>query len=370
MPLLARTGVPAGAAGLSLTRAAPDDAQGWDAFVDEHSEGRFSQLWGYRRVLEEAFGYRCVYLNILSCGRRVGVFPSVIVRRRSRRLVSQPFSEYGGPLTEGLSEEQLRLLPNLLMQVAAEENCRSIEIRGGIGCEPMAQSKMCQQHPLHFYGKLDLSERDQLWRRSLTHEARKDVARARREGLKAEIRCGTDAVGGPFYGLYLKSMKRLGVPPHSHVFFAKLGQWLGNRLLAAWIAAADSVVISVLLGVVTGTRVHIFVTASEPRAWPLRPNDLAHWTLIEWAASQGLKTFDFGSARYAGQIQFKKKWGVRLHEYGYYSIAPLGSGAGSRSQTTNTDSRSMVVMSRAWKRMVPPRLARLLGPPLRKYLTK
>ncbi|MGH9447996.1 MAG: GNAT family N-acetyltransferase, partial [Terriglobia bacterium] len=277
---------------LLLTRADSQDAEDWDEFVEQHPEGRFCHLWGYKRVLEEAVGYKCVYLNILSDGRRAGVFPSIIVRRGSGRLVSQPFNEYGGPLTQGLSEDQLRLLPELLMQVAAEEGCQTVEIRGGIGCETMEKSELCRKRPLHFYGTLDLAPKEQLWRKSLTHEARKDVARAEREGLQAEVRCGMEAVGGRFYDLYLKSMKRLGVPPHSHRFFTSLAETLGNRLVAAWIAS-EAMVAAVLLGVTTGSRVHIFVTASDSRAWRMRPNDLAHWKLVEWAASAGFKTFDF-----------------------------------------------------------------------------
>jgi Acetyltransferase (GNAT) domain len=67
---------------------------------------------------------------------------------------------------------------------------------------------------------------------------------------------------------------------------------------------------AVLLGAICGVRLQIYITASSPKALIWRPNDLAHWELIAWAASQGLRWFDFGSARYDGQIQFKKKWGA------------------------------------------------------------
>jgi hypothetical protein len=354
---------------ISLSGAGFQQAKQWDEFVDRHPEGRFCHLWGYKQVLEEAVGYKCSYLNLLSDGQLVGVFPSIVVRRGSGRLISQPFNEYGGPLMQGLSDHQLSLLPKLLMRAAEEEGCRCIEIRGGIGCESMVQSEFCSKHPLHFYGTLDLTEKEQLWRKSLTHEARKDVSRAEREGLTTEIRYGTRAVEEPFYELYLKSMKRLGVPPHSKRFFATLARSFGNRLVAAWVALRTTQV-SILVGAISGTRLHIFVIASDAKAWRMRPNDLAHWNLIEWAASSGLTTFDFGSARYAGQIQFKKKWGVSLREYSCYSIAPPGSTALTRIQSVKTNSRSMAALSQAWRAAVPVRLSGVFGPPVRKYLTK
>lgn len=354
---------------LLLTRATSQDARTWDEFVERNPEGRFSHLWGYKRVLKEVFGYRCAYLNILSGGERVGVFPSVVVRRGSGRLVSQPFNEYGGPVTERLSAEQYRLLPQLLMRAAQEEDCQAIEIRGGLGCELMAQTGFCVKHPLYFYGVLNLAAKEQLWRKSLTNEARKDVARAEKSGLIADVRHGASSVDGPFYDLYLKSMKRLGVPPQSRCFFTRLGEAFGNRLVASWVTSKANPV-AILLGATAGQRLQVFITVSDSKAWAMRPNDLAHWSLIEWAVSAGIEIFDFGSARYPGQIQFKKKWGVTLREYSYYCIGPPGSNLSSTIQSVKTNSRSMLVLSWAWRLLVPTSLTRVFGPPVRRYLTK
>jgi hypothetical protein len=354
---------------LALIPAEGRDAAAWDDFVQQHPEGRFSHLWGYRSVLEQAYGYKCAYFKVLDESRMVGVFPSIVVRRGLGCLVSQPFNEYGGPLTQSLSAQQHSSLPQFLVRAAQEEGCQSIEIRGGVGCEPMAQTDYCFKHPLYFYGVLKLAAKEQLWRKSLTNEARKDVARAEKSGLVADVRRGISAVEGSFYDLYLRSMKRLGVPPHSRCFFTKLAEALGNRLVAVWVMSKVSLV-ATLLGAIAGQRLQVFITASDSRAWPMRPNDLAHWKFIEWAASAGMGIFDFGSARYAGQIQFKKKWGVSLREYSYYCLGPPGSLLTSKIQSVKTDSRSMIALSRAWGICVPVSLTRVLGPPIRSYLTK
>jgi CelD/BcsL family acetyltransferase involved in cellulose biosynthesis len=352
---------------LALSRARPEDAAAWDEFVDRHPEGRFSHLWGYRQVLEQAYGYRCVYLDILADGERVGIFPSIVVRRGRGRLVSQPFNEYGGPLTQGLSADQQESLARLLMNAAREAGCAGIEIRGGLGWEGMAQSAFCAKHRLHSYAVLRLSEEQRLWRDSLTYEARKSVNRARKAGLTVEVRRGRVAIDEPFYELYLASMKRLGVPPHSRQFFVKLAQSLGERLVCAWVTDKWRAV-AMLLGALTGERVHVFITASDGQAWSMRPNDLAHWELMRWAVENGFHLFDFGSARYSGQLQFKKKWGVTLYEYGYYCVG--SSDTRPSSQLVETSSRSMTALSSCWKWIVPNRWTPLLGPPIRRYLTK
>ncbi len=354
---------------LTVIRAQPADAKAWDEFVEGHPEGRFCHLWGYGQVLERAYGYRCVYLNICAGGERVGIFPSVAVTHGSPRLISQPFNEYGGPLTRSLSVDQYRQLAQSLLQVAQEERCGSIEIRGGIGCEPAEQVDGWVKKPLHSYAILKLDEIGRLWRNSLTNEARKGVNRARKAGLTVEVRRGARAVAPPFYNIYLISMKRLGVPPHPARFFAQLAAALGDRLVGAWVMSPAEPA-AILLGCIAGHRIQIWVTASDPRYWLMRPNDLAHWELINWASAEGLRVFDFGSTRYSGQIQFKKKWGVSLHEYCYYLIGPPNSGSTLKIQTVESSSKAMTIMASLWRKLMPLSFTPVLGPPIRKYLTK
>jgi CelD/BcsL family acetyltransferase involved in cellulose biosynthesis len=354
---------------LVMRRAGPQEATEWDEFVNAHPDGRFPHLWGYRTALEKAYGYQCVYLEFLADGKLCAVFPSIRRSRYGGWLISQPFNEYGGPLIQGLGREYYRELTSLMLEAAWEEKCRSIEIRGGIGCDEAAQAEKWIKQPLHSYALLNLEDPEKLWRKMLTNEARKGVNKARKSGLTAEIRRGPAAVGGPFFDLYLDSMKRLGVPPHSQAFFQHLAEGIGGHLVAAWVLK-ESRPAAILLGAITGRRIHIFVIASDSNAWTMRPTDLAHWELICWSYQEGLRVFDFGSARYGGQIQFKKKWGVSLYDYNYYLIASPEFRDRVKIETIKTSSKSMAAMSNLWRKLVPLQVSRVLGPPIRKYLTK
>lgn len=352
---------------LSVARALSEEAPAWDDFVERQREARFCHLWGFRQALERAYGYRCVYLKILSEGKLVGVFPSVARRAGRGRLVSQPFNEYGGPLTEDFSGDQYQRLAEMLLGVAREEGCKSIEIRGGIGSEAAAQAGCWIKKPLHSYALLNLDHPSRLWRHSLTHEARKAVHQAQKARLSVDIRRGSQAVADPFFELYQHSMKRLGVPPHPLRLFTELANGLGDRLVAAWVMSQGRAV-AILLGMKIVQRLQVWVTVSDTRCWSLRPNDLAHWELICWAFGEGLRVFDFGSARYPGQIQFKKKWGAGLREYSWYLI-----GLPNQAETIgalDASSKSMTALATLWRWMVPVGLTRLLGPPIRKYLTR
>lgn len=358
-----------GAGSLTAASASSEDAGEWDAFVNQHPEGRYSQLWGYREALEKAYGYHCVYLKFQCDGQVCGVFPSIKHPRNNGWLISQPFTEYGGPLTASLTPDCSRQLTDLLLSFARKEKCRSIEVRGGMGCDANAVSGGWVKQPMHSYAVLQMDDPELLWKKVVTHEARKGVNKARKAGLMADIRTGTKAVQDPFYHEYLSSMKRLGVPPHSRQFFQHLAAGIGDRLVAAWVMDGSRPA-AILLGATSAQRIHIFVIVSDPQAWPKRPSDLAHWELICWAYKVGLKVFDFGSARYGGQIQFKKKWGVDLYDYGFYLIAPQDARAGLKSHTVQTSSKSMAAMSAIWRTTMPLAMTRLIGPSLRRYLTK
>ena len=352
---------------LEVVSATEADAPGWDELVAQNPEGRFSHLWHFRRILENTYGYRCVYLKICSEGRLMGVFPSIVAR--GSRLVSQPFIEYGGPLLRGVSEAQGAQLAELLLRAAQNYGCHSLEIRGGLGAQFLATSPYCVRHPLYSYAVLKLDETDRLWRKSLTNEARKGVNKAQKAGLQSEVRRGKASVADPFYALYLASMKRLGVPPHPRHFFDELAAGLGDGLVSAWVTHEQRTV-AVLLGAVCGARLQVYITTSSPSMLSLRPNDLAHWQLIAWAAAQDLRWFDFGSARYEGQIQFKKKWGVELREYAYYLIGAPDTSASTKIRTVQTSSAPIQIMAKLWRRLVPLRLTPVLGPRIRRHLTK
>jgi hypothetical protein len=302
-------------------------------------------------------------------GEWAGIFPSVAAGRGSGRLISQPFNEYGGPLAKNLSPTQFAELARILLQLSEQENCRSVEIRGGIGCEPMAESEFCKRHQLYSYAVLPLREKESLWRRSLTNEARKAIKRSQQAGLRVEILQGQSAIAAPFYKLYLVSMKRLGVPPHPRDFFVNLAVGFGDRVVSAVVIHQERR-IAYLLGIVTGTRLQVYVTASDPQAWPMRPNDLAHWELINWAFAAGIKVFDFGSARYAGQIHFKQKWGATFQDYSYYLIGPPNSDLTSHVHSINSSSKLTAAAAMLWRHVVPVRLSSTLGRPIRKFLTK
>ncbi len=336
------------------------DPQRWDSFVDSHSESRFCQSWGFRRALEDAYGLNCVYLNIETQGRLVGVFPSVLVQQHQRVLLSQPFVEYGGPLCSQFTREDFRSLAEGLIEAARARKCDGIVIRGGVGAEDLSAFKDCTRTELQSYGELRLTTTEDIWRRRISQKARNAVRLASKSGLHCEIRCGADAVQPPFCDLYLRSMKRLCIPPHSQRFFEALAANLGEKLVCCW-AFKGREPLAVVLGGTTSRRLHCIIMASDERSWAWRPNDLIHWSLIEWAISHGLDRLDLGSSSSDENLHFKRKWGADIHDYAQLSLNVTGQLQSPKRDREHTFGKKL------WQ-LVPLWASHIIGPSLRKRL--
>lgn len=339
----------------------------WDAFVESHSEGRICHLVAYSRMIQETFGYTPVCWCLRRGGELTGIFPAFVVKPLwgPRRLISQPFIEYGGPLVSNLSDNGMGLLRDKIIQAMQQYKAGFLEIHGGYGAPMAEMGSLVRQVTMHEYATLHLTTSKELWEKTISRHVRKAVRKAERARLKCKEETTADALARYYYPLYLISMKRLGSPPFSLAFFLNTLKHLPRqtKLFLVW---KERQAIAALLGFTTGRRVHIVFSVSDPQFWELRANDLAHWRFIEWAANHGYQIFDFGTVRYDSQRQFKEKWGVELREYSHYHLHPSADAA--RVASLSSSSASVQFLSSLWRKWMPESLARVVGPTLHRLL--
>ena len=347
------------------------DAKSWDAFAEGHDQARFCHLFHYGDVVA-CYGYAPVRIGFLRNRTLVAVLPAALTTSLlfGRRLVSQPFSEYGGLLVDPSLESDdvshiLRLLEDYLAQ---HSGIRSIELHGRHGIPVQFDSGRFTLANPHHVAVLALGHTpDQLWQKVVQYSVRKAVNKAQAQGVVAFEESDPAIIRERFYPLYLKSMKRLGVPPHALAYYLRCSELLGKRLKIFW-AARERQILAGLLGFVCGGRVNIVNIVSEPDSWKYAPNDLIHWEFVKWAGEQKLRYFDFGSVRYEGQRTYKKKWGATFEEHGYYVLSRNQSAAVHAAFSSS--SPGMTRMSKLWTRFVPEPVAQVSGPFIRKHLVR
>jgi hypothetical protein len=100
-----------------------------DSFVRQREEARLCHAPAWTCMVEQAFGHQGVYLVARAAGRVCGVLPLTHVRSRlfGDRLISQPFSDYGGPVAAG--PEAREALYQRAVEIAREWGCGSMDLR-------------------------------------------------------------------------------------------------------------------------------------------------------------------------------------------------------------------------------------------------
>jgi hypothetical protein len=344
----------------------------WDRYVENHPESRFCQLYAYR-CLEPVYGYKPRYAAFLKEGRIVGVLPAFEVRSLffGRRLVSQPFSEYGGLLLDDdLSDEDLEKIVQHLKGWAEAAGVRGVELHGRLGIGERDCDRFLAKANAQSYAYLPLDRPlDEIWSKVITYQVRKAVQKAERSEVSVAEASDLDTIVRHFYPFYVNSMTRLGVPPHSIQYYLRCQAAFGDRLKIFW-AIFKGAPIAGLLGFACGKRINIINIVSDERFWEVRPNDLIHWEYIKWAHGAGYRYFDFGSIRYEGQLHYKKKWGCIINEHGYYFLRGVGPNRAGEGATFDSSSKSMKRFSAIWSRAVPDPARRMIGPFLRKHLVR
>jgi CelD/BcsL family acetyltransferase involved in cellulose biosynthesis len=345
------------------------DAERWDRYVADHSQSRFCHLFAYR-CIERSYGYRPCYFAFRERGSIVGVLPAFETTSLffGKRLVSQPFSEYGGMLLDAdLSEAAFAEIIAGVRSFLSTRRIPALEMHGrqGILSETLGDPLIESNQQQYAYLPLDRSI-EEIWKNVLTYQVRKAVQKAERSGITVVQKCDPGTLRETFFPLYVDSMMRLGVPPHGIRYYLDCYAAFTDRMQIFW-AIRNGVHIAGLLGFTCGGRVSIINIVSDERYWEERPNDLIHWEYIKWAKEAGFSCFDFGSVRYEGQLRYKQKWGCRIEPHAYYVLPrePHAKAAGF-----NSSSPAMKKMSDLWSHHVPKAVGKAIGPFMRKHLVR
>lgn len=103
-----------------------------DSFVRQTTGAKLCHRPAWTRMVERVFGHEGIYLVVREDGRVHGVLPLTYVRSRlfGNRLISQPFSDYGGPVATG--EAARDALYQRAVEIADDRGCEFMELRNTV----------------------------------------------------------------------------------------------------------------------------------------------------------------------------------------------------------------------------------------------
>jgi len=278
----------------------------------------------WARTISATYGLR-PFAVVLTAGDEVLAALPVIESRslhRTRRWVSLPFTDACGPLasTPAASDALLAGLDRL-----AGDSGRELEVRERIDAVGWQSAARFVVHRL----ELD-PDPDALRSRLRKTQAGRNIARAEREGVLVRP-ADRDADIQTFYDLHLATRRRQGVPVQPRTFFTQIRNWLIDQGLASILLAEveGRAVAAALFLTWNGVTVYKF-GASDPAAWPRRPNHALFWTAIRESCLRGDRCFDLGRTALDNQglRAFKASWLATEQPLSYSTLEPGASSGG------------------------------------------
>ena len=286
----------------------------WNSVILGNPDSRFYQLREYAEVLEEVFGLKRRELVMRDESGIIGVMPLFVVKTLLfRKIVSIPFAEYGGIVSNVPEKIDFNALQACLSDITHIEGVDHIEINGGRCVREEIMSNIFPSRSFHHIAELEITNEHLLWE-GFDRQVKKAIRKAEKVGVRTFEDNGEKMLTDHFYPLYLKASRRLGSPPLSIGYFQSCRKHFGDSMKMFY-AELDGKIVSALLGYVTGDRVYAQVVVSDDTAHDSRSVDLVHWAFMKWSAGNGIRVFDLGPVRYEGQMKYKIKWGCKLIVY-------------------------------------------------------
>lgn len=331
------------------------DAEEWDGFVRGQNGWTHYHLYGWRAIMRDVLGHECLYLAARADdGGVIGVLPLVRVKSLifGHYLVSMPFLNYGGPLGQ---DDAIRALGDRAILLAKAGGVKLLELRSR---KPLPLAWPVSHRKITVLLDIPQGGAPALWR-GLDAKVRSQVRRSQKEDVR--VRFGLDQVR-PFFQVFSRHMRDLGTPTQPLKLFDAIASVFPQD---AWFACAylDEQPIAVGCGFRWGVELEITWASSLLEHKRIAPNMLLYWSLMERAATEGVRVFNFGRCTPdSGTHQFKRQWGTRDESLWWYEFAAVPG-----TTTPSPTDSSYAWGPRLWRRL-PPALARAIGPRIVRYL--
>jgi serine/alanine adding enzyme len=321
-----------------------------DQFVRQSPGVKLCHMPAWTTMVERAFGHKGHYLVARHEGRICGVLPMMQVRSRlfGNRMISQPFSDYGGALTADPAAREA--LYARATEIAGQNQCESIEFRN---MEALPYDLHARTDKISMY--LPLAQDPQEVWKGLRHKTRNRVRKAETAGLA--VTSGGLELFDDFYHVWTIRMRELGTPCYTRKLFTSIMETFPDTA-RIFLARLNGVTTAVLFAYTFNGWVQSCWGAALRDYDGLGPNYILNWGAMEYYGARGMKWFDFGRSTVgSGQHTFKERWGA--------TPVPLcwqyWTRDGEEPAFARPDDPKYHSKVEMWKRM-PLWLTRLMGP--------
>jgi CelD/BcsL family acetyltransferase involved in cellulose biosynthesis len=304
---------------LELRRMPDSEAPSWDQVVARFAAATVFHTHDWMTAVGRLFGVEKLPLGVFQSGRMVGAFPTFRARKGPLRVMAAPLggwaTYYGGPLVDAsLQSAVLKAFDALLNQ--GRIDYAEIRYPHLSAVEALREQGYYVEEKHTYVLSLD-QPIDQLWK-GMKSACRRAVRKAQRSGVEV-IEPDHKSFLEDYYELakdtYRKSNR---LPPLSARQLGMVWDTLNEtQRVKVLLARHEGRVIAGAIFLLFQDKIYYWDGASCRDGLSLRPNNLIHWILIEWAVGHGYRTYDMLGANIPSIARFKQTFGCGLQPFCY-----------------------------------------------------
>ena len=323
----------------------------WEAFVAACPEATFFHRAAWRTVLADAFGHRPHYLFAEANGEIRGVLP--LARQKSLlfgdALISTPFCVYGG--VAAVDADARTALERAAVELGERLGVDHVEFRN-----PLPRRDDWVRRGLYATFRRAIHAEAEKNLLDIPRKQRAEVRKGIERGLVAKVGSGAADLDA-CWGLYAKSVHRLGSPVYARRYFHDLARAFGADCECYFVLREGRAVAS-LLNFYFRDEVLPYYAGSEGAGRDGEVHPFMYWSLMNHAGARGARSFDFGrSPAGSGGWAFKKNFGFEPQPLAYeYRLV-----RGKHAPDPDPKSPRYQLLVNTWRRL-PLAVANALGP--------
>ena len=294
-----------------------EDLEKWDEFVKDNKLTIFHTI-GWKKIIEESFGFKPLYYVIKSENDIVGVAPAFFVNNFSKKaIVSMPFFEYGGIFVKEGFEDAYNDIFDRYKEFVDKQEVDFVKIRslpfdvdyGDIGFNKQLES-------YDFYLDIKGKSFDEVWSMFTKDSGvRTEYNRSINNGVSVKTEKNAQII----YDFVVKKDAKLGSPSFGKRFYLNLEKYLGDKVHYVTSYLEEKSIAS-MVSLKFGDELLLHQMGSDKKYFKQSSTDILFVEQIKFAVENGLKKVDFGRSKPDSRHSFfKKKYQCEKRDiYAYY----------------------------------------------------
>lgn len=285
----------------------------WKSFLNMFPEGNLEQCYEYGEIAKMAFpSTKVVRLAIVQHGEVMGILQGTY---SSYLGFGMELGVTRGPVINIKNKDSFQLIENLTKALENYGKKRRIIHVQFLVPEAWRLREVFQNLGYNFVGKLNeyvvnLEKGvDELWK-GIDHNKRRNIKKAAKEGVEV-IQSHDYRDLHAFYSMLKAAEERAGFSSYPLSWFEAVWKiYKPDCLSSVFLARWRGKNVSGVFTVIHGKTVYALAAGSLRGGWKVRPNDIMHWKVMEWACQRGYSGYYMGLVSDPPPTESSGAWGI------------------------------------------------------------